>query len=92
MYNIGKLKIPSILKEYHLELRERLEALEGIKDVECVWQHFKYVVCVAGEKVLGFRSRKTVDWIAFKMLKMLEAFSFTCNEYIKFYFIKFRIY
>ena len=62
--------MPTVAQAFQLELRNRFQlVLADLDDVEESWKEFKTVVSETSENVLGFKSRKKVNWISKKELE-----------------------
>ncbi|KAJ7386285.1 DNA polymerase delta subunit 2 [Desmophyllum pertusum] len=62
------------------ELRNRFQVLADLDDVEESWKEFKTVVSETSEKVLGFKSRKKVNWISEKSRSNIREYKETKSK------------
>ena len=74
-YNVQKLQMPNVRKEFKLELKNRFSVLSTQKedaDIETSWKAIKNVYIETSEKILGFRENQQKEWISEETWKETE--------------------
>ena len=59
--DVERLKVPALLEELQLALRQSLASVHG-NNVEEFWQALKAVILSSSEATIGYRTRKHQDW------------------------------